>query len=219
MSRIIIGALSGWAYHDRRERCLATWMHDAAELEIDALFLLGCPPLKKPERIGLHFLTLPCPDDYPTLPQRTMWFCRWALERDDWDYLFKCDDDTYVSVPRLADYNQAGRDYLGAEHTPAVRYGSGGAGYFLSRKAAAIVAERLANVPTGAEDDEVGKILRNADMPVWVDARFTPWGNAERRPRRDNDIITLHGVNAELFLKSHQETGLHAISLSALSSP
>ena len=124
---------------------------DGDTCEMRSVFLLGCPTALQPELVGTHALVCPCPDDYPSLPQRTRWFCRWALAQNDWDYLFKCDDDTYVSITRLSLYDLAGRDYVGAEWKPGVGYGSGGAGYFLSRKAATAVAERLEQ-PCGAED-------------------------------------------------------------------
>ncbi len=236
--RILIGALSGWKYHDRRQRCLSTWMADGDRTGVQSVFLLGCPNCTGPEELGPHALALPCPDDYPSLPQRTRWFCRWALGGKDgapaqrvggrmkdecggmlhssfilppssfpnWDYLFKCDDDTYVSIPRLLAYDLAGRDYIGAEWRPGVGYGSGGAGYFLSRKAAGLVARELEQA-TGAEDLLVGEVLRAAGIRLSIDPRFVPFGSAEKRPRRDNDLITLHGVDADLFLASHAETG------------
>jgi hypothetical protein len=87
-----------------------------------------------------------------------------------------------------------------------VGYGSGGAGYFLSRKAAGLVARELEQA-TGAEDLLVGEVLRAAGIRLSIDPRFVPFGSAEKRPRRDNDLITLHGVDADLFLASHAETG------------
>lgn len=216
MSRIIIGALSGWKYHDRRQRCLTTWMRDADELDVQAVFLLGCPMIGQPEPLGLHALACPCPDEYNTLPQRTLAFCRWALGQPNWDYLFKCDDDTYVSLPRLLAYDLAGRDYIGAEWKPGVGYGSGGGGYFLSRKAAAIVAERLTQ-KTGAEDLLVGKMLREAGVAFSIEPRLVPFGSMDRRPMADNDLITLHGVQADAFLASHAETGLASTTSPAAS--
>ncbi len=214
MPRILIGALSAWKYHERRRRCLATWMRDADALGVPAVFLLGCPTAVAPEQIGAHALVLPCPDDYASLPQRTMWFCRWATQvlgtQYQWDYLFKCDDDTYISIPRLLAFDPAGRDYIGAEWRPGVGYGSGGAGYSLSRRAAAIVAERLAPHPTGAEDLLVGRVLRAAGIELSIDSRFVPFGSSDRRPRADNDLITLHAAPEELILASHAETGLDA---------
>ena len=84
-------------------------------------------------------------------------------------------------------------------------YGSGGAGYFLSRRAAAIVAEKL-TMATGAEDLLVGQILRAAGIPLSIEPRLIPFGSNERRPKKDNDLITLHGVQADAFLASHAET-------------
>jgi hypothetical protein len=214
MPRILIGALSGWKYLERRQRCLSTWMADGEALDVRSVFLLGCPTIERPEQIGPHALALPCPDDYPSLPQRTNSFCRWACEQPGWDYLFKCDDDTYISMPRLTAYDPADpatgcpRDYIGAEWQPGVGYGSGGAGYLLSLRAAAIVAERLHATPTGAEDLLVGRLLAAAGIPLSIERRLVPFGSMDRRPRRENDLITLHGVEADAFLASHAETGL-----------
>jgi hypothetical protein len=97
---------------------------------------------------------------------------------------------------------------VGAEWRPGVGYASGGAGYFLSRKAAAIVAERLASYPTGAEDLLVGRVLHSAGIEFSIDPRFVPFGSPDHRPRADNDLITLHAASEELILKSHEETGL-----------
>ena len=179
-------------------------MRDAGALGVPSVFLLGCPTAAAPVQIGPHALVLPCPDDYASLPQRTMWFCRWATQYSvlstQWDYLFKCDDDTYISLPRLIAFDPARPgvpgtpDYIGAEWRPGVGYASGGAGYFLSRKAATIVAERLESYPTGAEDLLVGQVLRAAGIELSIDPRFVPFGSPERRPCADNDLITLHAA-------------------------
>jgi hypothetical protein len=231
MPRILIGALSAWKYPERRRLCESTWMRDADALGVPSFFLLGCPTATAPEQIGPHALVLPCPDDYASLPQRTMWFCRWAAKAGSmeqgagsktelqvpaslplapcsppFDYLFKCDDDTYISLPRLRAFDPAGRDYIGAEWRPGVGYASGGAGYLLSRRAAMIVAERFESYPTGAEDLLVGRILAAAGIELSIDPRFVPFGSADRRPRADNDLITAHAVPKELIMKSHEET-------------
>ena len=156
----------------------------------------------------MRMLALPCRDDYRSQPQRTMWFCRWALERDDWEYLFKCDDDTYISIPRLLAYNQSGRDYIGSEWRPGVQYGSGGAGYFLSRKAAEIVAAGLPAI--GSEDKLVGRMLRKSGLLFSNEPRLVPYGSSAKRPKRDNNLITAHSRKPDIFFLSHSETGLMA---------
>jgi hypothetical protein len=98
-------------------------------------------------------------------------------------------------------------DYIGAEWAPGVQYASGGAGYFLSRKAAEVVAEHLTR-KEGPEDVYVRDALASQGIPFTQDQRFVALGNEELRPRADNDLITLHGVPsvpADLFYKSHQE--------------
>lgn len=221
--RIMIGALSCWQYKERRERCAQTWMQDGDTLGgtspcepshhqhtiARSVFLIGSPEIKAPELAG-RYLLLPGPSDYSSLPQRVRAFCQWAISRDDWDYLFKCDDDTYVAMSRLVRYPLTA-DYIGAEWTPGARYASGGAGYFLSRKAAEVVACHLTR-KEGPEDVYVRDALASQGIPFTQDQRFVALGNEKLRPRADNDLITLHGVPsvpAGLFYKSHQEcTGL-----------
>src|SRR6476469_10032116 len=217
--RIMIGALSCWQYQERRERCARTWMREADTLNgtspgelpeplhtiVRSVFLIGSPGLDMPALAGRNLL-LPGPSDYRSLPQRTRAFCQWAIARDDWDYLFKCDDDTYVAISRLIRYPLAA-DYIGAEWTPGVRYASGGAGYFLSRRAAEVVAEHLTQME-GPEDVYVRDALASQGIPFTQDQRFVALGNEELRPRAGNDLITLHcvpSVPADLFYKTHQE--------------
>ncbi len=206
MNRILIGALSGWQHAPRRRRCASTWFPAARAAGMEAVFLLGVQNIPASERWG-DALLLPCPDAYETLPQRTRAFCRWALSADcgyAWDYLFKCDDDSFVAAERLAGYDTAGRDYIGAEWRPGVGYGSGGGGYLLSRRAAAIVTQELTQ-PSGAEDLLVGQVLSEAGMRLSIEPRLVPFGSMARRPRPDNDLMTVHGVEADVFLRSHSE--------------
>lgn len=199
--RILIGALSGREMGPRRNNCRATWVPMTRACGITTLFLLGDETLECPEVRGDE-LWLPCPDAYPFLPQRTRWFCRWALEQSDWDYLFKCDDDTYVAASRLAEFNQNGADYIGAEWRVNVGYGSGGAGYFLSRKAAAAVARGLTHI-MGAEDLLVGEVLKEAGIPLTVCQRFTPFSSNGHWPKPENDLITGHAWSGEMFASCH----------------
>jgi hypothetical protein len=204
--RIIIGALSARQYPERRRRCRETWFDDAALFpELEPLFLIGAEgEVRQPTLID-DLLLLPCPNDYQSLPQRTRWFCQWAIEARDFDYLFKCDDDTFLCIERLLAFDTWGRDYIGAEWRPGVDYASGGAGYLLSRRAAEIVAKKL-DASTGAEDKLVGDVLRAAGIGLAIDNRFVPYGNATLRPTRGNDLITAHAMSGDLARQSHRET-------------
>lgn len=214
MPRILIGALSGANYHDRRERCRKTWMADAATLGVDAFFLMAAND--GPRRDG-DVLYIPGHDAYAYLPQRTLWFCRYALERDDWEWLFKCDDDTYVCMERLLRAVEAyppGTEYVGAEWSPGVNYGSGGAGYLMNRRAAAVIARDMLT-PIGSEDEMVGRHLRERGFKLLIDERYIPYGNRGgviTRPEPGNEYITLHAVSAETFMETHADVGLEAIT-------
>jgi hypothetical protein len=233
--KIIVGALQAVDHFARLVLCRETWIADATRLGVDCVFLIGAGAdraIDRPIRSG-DLLLLPCPNEYRTLPQRTRWFCRWALEGGEgwgagdgarWNYLFKCDSDTYVSVPRLvaccerlaagpaspgavgSRLSPAPSDYIGAEWKPGVGYASGGGGYLLSRKAAAIVAQKL-DPPTGAEDLLVGQVLRHNGIRFEIDRRFAPFGSMEQRPRPDNDLITAHKVGADVWRRCQQELG------------
>lgn len=198
--RILVGALSGRDCLDRRERCLATWAADVERRpDVDLVFLLGDTTISEPRRDG-NLLYLPCPDDYPSLPQKTRWFCRWALENYRFEYLFKCDDDTYVCLDRLLSY-PSGIDYAGCD---IGHYASGGAGYLLSRQAAEVVAANLTDC-VGAEDVLVGQVLNEAGFRLMPDGRFASWPRRDQVPRVDNHFITGHGWRDDQMMQIHAE--------------
>jgi hypothetical protein len=202
MVRYLIGASTGWKTPTRRNDCLRTWIADCDLLCIPSVLLFGAEKLSTPELHG-HALLLPCPDSYETLPQRTRWFCRWALERNDWDYLFKCDDDTYIAAIRLMEYYPKG-EYVGSDFGS---FCSGGAGYLLSRRCVQIIAEHM-TITHGAEDVMVGGLLRASRVPLTNDERFVAYGKENERPTAYNNIITAHHITSEMFNKIHAEVGI-----------
>jgi hypothetical protein len=206
-ARVIIGILAGSNETDRKSQCRMTWMLTAAQRGVQAVFLIGRPELAAAELHGDE-LHLPCPDAYRFLPQKTHGFCQWALTRDDWDYLFKADTDTYINVDRLLAYDCHAADYIGAPHRDRISYASGGAGYLLSRKAAAILAEKMVQ-SHGAEDMIVGSVLqRNGIVPTWDKEAFIPWGSMDARPKADNRAVTTHAVGRDVFEACHAEFSL-----------
>lgn len=63
-------------------------------------------------------------DDDDHLPEKVLAFFRYALEYYDFDWLFKCDDNTYVALDRLAEladdqYDLIGDSSLKAKGAPA----------------------------------------------------------------------------------------------------
>ena len=204
--RILIGALSGSSPRlaHRREACRRTWFTGVGGREgVDCLFLMGDPGLSKPDLRGDE-LWLPCPDDYASLPQKTHLFCLWALASAEFEYLFKCDDDTYVCLDRLLQV-PSGLDYCGWKLGKR-NYASGGAGYLLSRRAAEVVARDVVE-KTGPEDRLVGQHLHRAGIALVYDPRFRPWRKPSHTPRPDNDLITGHYCGHIRMRRVHRQFG------------
>ncbi len=133
--KILIGVVSCHKYAKRREACQETWANLKHRDNVDLVFILGSgrSPWSVREGCLLH---CPCPDDYGSLSLKTRWLCLWAITNYNFDFLFKCDDDTYVHIDRLLGCDTLG-DHAGCEIAGHI-YGhtSGGGGYRLTRNAA-----------------------------------------------------------------------------------
>lgn len=206
-SRIIVGVLSGLKEHSRRNQCRKTWMSQLKQHNCPAFFLFGNSKQTAQKDDELHMC---CPDDYISLPQKTRNFCQFCLDNYDFEYLFKCDDDTYVAVDRFLAYKPIG-DYVGIDPVECFEDGqyskgfnSGGAGYFLSHKAAQIVATHLTE-KTGAEDLLVGRLLLSHGLKRTQDKRFQAWNLDRTIPTQHNNGITVHYVRGEQMQKIHEQ--------------
>jgi hypothetical protein len=189
-SPILIGALSAKAYEERRNLCRETWVDDAVNLGVPVYFLVGNPTLQTSVPSG-DTLYLPCRDDYRSLPSKTHAFCKWALEQPEWDYLLKCDDDSWIHIQRLLDYDMEDYDYAGTKWKPTVDYFSGAA-YVLSRCAVELVVKHM-TARAGAEDMLVGHQLRKHKVAMKDDPlHFMAFSSLDKRPKPDNQFIVAH---------------------------
>jgi hypothetical protein len=164
-SRIVVGILSCQKTVDRKRTVEATWLRDLPKEHVTAYFLVGRPG--RPAEIIGNTLYLDCPDTYLSLPEKVVAFLEYAHAHLAYDYIFKCDDDTYVdvvtwlavpyrdgdfTVGQLIKYNNGYQTWMrqkGLEWKPAYddflrmtgRFSCGGEGYFLSRRAVEAVVE------------------------------------------------------------------------------
>lgn len=156
-ARILVGICSCTAATQRRKACRETWMRRPQE-GIDCLFFLGRrePLAEEPDVVALWV-----DDSYSHLPAKGIAFYQWALENYDFDWLFKCDDDTYLALDRLESLCHEDYDLIGDVSLAQRGCPSGGAGYLMSRPLVEKIVAHRADVPaTGAEDIIFGQLAR-----------------------------------------------------------
>lgn len=132
------------------------------------------------------FLNIDVPDDRNHLIHKIQKTYRIIYEKyiDDFDFMLKADDDTYIVVENLKyllwHYNANEPGYLGYHFNKFVNQGymSGGAGYVISNRGFRQLIERgydgnlcsiqqRADDPENSEDVETGRCLEASGVPVW----------------------------------------------------
>lgn len=139
---------------------------------------------------------------YPTLPQKTKQICDYALLAGH-DYIFKTDTDSLVNVKNLLNSGFANSEYSGGyNYEETGDFASGGAGYWLSRKAMQVVAN--SEIEYWAEDVFVALALKEKGiLPVWnTGYRWKPGEIV------DKDMISLH-LGSALHPKKYETKMMH----------
>lgn len=139
---------------DRVAALRDTWLKDVAQFpNVEYKLFYGGSGGREPLADEVF---LPVRDDYGSLPAKTIAICKWAKEQG-FDLIFKCDDDTGVYVDRILQESMSGLwDYAGYLHG---RVCTGGTGYWLSRRAFEIIADRATSTYHWAEDVTVSHFL------------------------------------------------------------
>lgn len=201
--RVLIAVESCHLHRGLQQAQRETWFGDICAT--DKRFFLGGPTTVGNE----DEVFLDVDDSYNGLPYKTRAVCKWAVEHD-FDFTFKCDTDTLFNPWNWFDFDKR-LDYLGGENADAVsfsnepvQFASGGAGYWLSRKAMEIVA--AAKIPqTTAEDVFVASALKDAGIsPVWHSGyRWRPGADI------DKDVVSLHLSSA--YQKKYKPEMMHEV--------
>lgn len=185
--RILVGICSCCVARPRRVAVRETWLSHP-QLGIECKFFLGryAPPHGEAE----DTVALWVEDDYGHLPAKVLEFFRYALKHYDFEWLFKCDDDTYVALDRLEGLIQPEFDLVGDWFLDFRGAPSGGAGYLLSRS----IVEKIVNCPdipeVGAEDVVFGELVTKLGGKYHVSPRLSVYNSCY--PLKENNMITAH---------------------------
>lgn len=192
---ILVGICSHAQGHERRKSIRETWLRHPYDNErIKCVFFIGGDRIPDDSRDDI--VALGSDDSYEHLPAKCADFYRWALEHNDFDWIFKCDDDTYLAVDRLLSIPDERYDLIGDPSTtsPARMAPSGGAGYLLSRKLAGMMLEQPIT-PTGCEDLIFGRLALDLGARCKADERLCL--HIGKSPRPGNDMVSCHWCSAE----------------------
>lgn len=156
------------------------------------------PPAQKPDEVWLD-----ADDAKPALSEKVVDIIRWVYQ-EGYDFLFKCDIDTYLRPERLLASGFDKADYIGHPirrqwRRGPVEYAQGGAGFWMSRRAMEVFLEAdQTHIPfEDAEDVRMGWLLAEAGMKLQQDFRYEPYLSLARAPHTNNDIISTHKCNVE----------------------
>lgn len=220
--RVLVAIVGCHKRQSLRDAQRQTWVKEIHKHGLDYRFFLGNFTASKPPDPRRGHLTeygpkdapapladevfLNVPDTYEALPLKTHAMLKWAHERG-YDFVFKCDDDTYCSVERLIDSGFERLEYSGFQRSSeyfgtGVVYAQGGAGYWLSRAAMALVIAEEPVLESGPEDINVARILSQHGIELTHDARYSP--TMAWTPGQGNKFITAHKCKPEDLLTIHQ---------------
>ena len=188
-------------YGARRSACRETWLAEAPAGVRYAFLVGGPPPDGEPDVWGLA-----APDTYEGLPEKVRAAFARALTQPGWEWLFKCDDDTYCRLPRLLEMVRgldATESLLVSWRGNAANTAHGGAGYLLPRALVeAVVADEAYNATGVAhEDKQVTWAVERAGGVFCRDSRFC--AEALRAPRPGNNLVTAHHLDPERMRQIH----------------
>lgn len=169
MPRILIAILSCHSLRHYEQSVRETWIKDIPE-GVDYKFFLG-------NRAGIHDAALrpyeadevhlDVPDTWEVITKKCVAMFRWALEKN-YDYCFKCDLDTLVRPKLLLGSGFENYDYVGGQNS---FFASGGAGYWLSRRAMEAVVNDSRDQGQ-AEDVHTAQALLDHGFFLHADPRY-----------------------------------------------
>ena len=156
----LIAIPSCHALRDWHDTIRETWKKDSS---IDVKFFLGSPKVEAKE----DEVFLDVGDSLGNLTHKVVEMFKWALSQD-YDFVLKCDLDTLVRPQALLQSDFRQFDWVGGQNS---FFASGGAGYWLSKRAMQIVVDHP--IETAQEEDvHVARALLAAGIPLHHDPRY-----------------------------------------------
>lgn len=184
--KIIVGICSCQKNNEKRVTVRETWLSNSAT-NVYPFFLVG-----KGSNVDQEFDTIEVdyPDGYYDLPGKVTEFLRHVYNHFEFDWVFKCDDDTYVVQDRLNQLVNPNASIIGNNFLTTRGSPSGGAGYFLRKDIVKALVNDSGLSKTGYEDIIIGEAaIRHGGVPQ---ASTRLGWDMSRPPLLDNQQVTCH---------------------------
>ena len=206
MSKYVVIILSCYKNLQNQIAINETYGKWLKQYDIPYFFIVGNPklPPKTAKRVlSENTIAVSCPDDYRNLSLKMKEaFSIISSLKLDFDYLLKCDDDTFVNVDNLVMFDTQNKDYIGSElrgfkHGNGVA--SGGAGYMIKSKWIPHLSSLIPPQGSKMEDVYVGRAIKCLKINLTHSDKFHP-NHAKRSyiiPDKYNRNITTHYVTPE----------------------
>jgi hypothetical protein len=160
--KVLIATLSCHSLRHCEKDARETWIPEIPS-GVDYKFFLGLPSAEtEPDEVILDV-----GDGWQDITKKSVAAFRWALEHG-YDYCFKCDLDTLVRPVLLLSSGFEQHDYIGGRNTI---FASGGAGYWLSRRAMETVVADPRDQGQ-AEDVHTAQALLDKGFSLHADPRY-----------------------------------------------
>ena len=190
--KILIGVCSCHKNLVKRNACRDSWLKDLPE-NVSYTFFVGEGETQEPDVICLTVK-----DDYINLPYKVQAFCQYILKNKEFDYFFKCDDDTIVHTTRLLKLLDFNADLVGNDrfwgYDTAKDTMDGGAGYMLSKKAIEIIANtEHRKFDHSCEDGWISQLLWKSNVVIKTCFDLKPLYFYEDR----KTAITVHKIRPD----------------------
>jgi hypothetical protein len=174
MSKFLIAISS--CQHDQQVRdhdvVRETWGKVADEYGVPWIINIGGD---KQPILEAHEVYTKVKDDWSSLTLKTIANCKMALNYN-YDFVFQCFRDTYISVPRLVKEfpNIQNQDVVGNFyfHNFEQDYACGGSGYWMSKKFMELLVKDANSLKIESEDVLVGEVMKKNKIVGYHDSRY-----------------------------------------------
>lgn len=214
--KILVSILSHKGGRDRICSCICTWLRDISSPHDYIIY--GDNFIESTFKKSINVVNGNFSDIRINLPLKTLNMLEYVIQDSSWDFLYKCDDDTFLNFENLKkllknqdpvkDLYMGERIFLGKRDN-VVEYAQGGAGYVLSRSAVEKCLPHLRSIAPNrrlnfdAEDYSVGKALSLSGIELIHNQLFNSGIHPNDASYRSNALKFYQNIMGDNYISTH----------------